>query len=79
MLQPDHFDTYLCKGGDMFDSIAFDLYTDESMSYILMQYNPDYLDTIIFSGGEQLTYPVYLEDEVEDVPASSAPWYSSES
>ena len=56
MLQPDHFDTYLCKGGDMFDSIA-----------------------IVFNGGEELIYPVYLEDEVEEVPASSAPWYSSES
>ena len=49
------------------------------MSYVLMQYNPDYLDTIVFNGGEELIYPVYLEDEVEEVPASSAPWYSSES
>lgn len=41
----------------MWDGIAKEVYGDEMKADILMQANPDYLRTIIFSAGTELSCP----------------------
>lgn len=73
-VEPAYFETYQCKGGDMWDAIAFELYDDEAFSSILMKYNIDSMDTVVFEGGELLTYPVYEDEDLETPSEESAPW-----
>ena len=40
--------TYTTKQGDMWDYIAWRVYGDESLVYLLYRENPKYLDTFIF-------------------------------
>jgi len=49
--------TYITKLGDMWDGIAKEVYGDEMKADILMKANPDYLRTIIFSAGIELSCP----------------------
>ena len=62
--------TYTTKQGDMWDYIAWRVYGDESLVYLLYRENPKYLDTFIFDEGVKLYCPeveVINEDEDEDV------------
>ena len=62
--------TYTTKQGDMWDYIAWKVYGDESLVYLLYRENPKYLDTFIFNEGVKLYCPeveVINEDEDEDV------------
>ena len=61
--------TYTTKQGDMWDYIAWRVYGDESLVYLLYRENPKYLDTFIFDEGVKLYCPeveVINEDEDED-------------
>lgn len=63
--------TYTTKQGDMWDYIAWRVYGDESLVYLLYRENPKYLDTFIFDEGVKLYCPeveVINEDEDEDAP-----------
>ena len=63
--------TYTTKQGDMWDYIAWRVYGDESLVYLLYRENPKYLDTFIFDEGVKLYCPeveVINEDEDEDSP-----------
>ena len=46
--------TYTTKQGDMWDYIAWKVYGDESLVYLLYRENPKYLDTFIFNEGVKL-------------------------
>lgn len=73
-LEPIRFEKYQCKGGDTFDSIAFQLYDDEAMMTDLLNCNPQYINVVVFEGGEELFFPVYPDEEVDQPTSASAPW-----
>lgn len=64
---------YTAQGGDTWDSIAIAAYNEERMASLLIDANRNYIDTVIFDGGEKLRVPVIDETEVE-TPESLPPW-----
>lgn len=59
--------------GDMWDSIAKKVYGTEKAMELLMQANPEYLDTAVFGARAILHLPQFAEQEkkgTESVP----PW-----
>ncbi len=66
-------ETYIetANQGETFDMLAYRLYTEERMSWLLRSYNPQYSDVIIFEGGEKITVPIVSEVESKE---SLAPW-----
>ena len=66
------YELYEAVAGDTWDSIAFDLYTDEMMASRLIQENKELADILIFEGGELLAVPIIEEDE--ETPATAPPW-----
>ena len=75
-------ETHVCSAGETFDSIALVEYEDEKYAADLLNANPAYCRTLIFTGGELLLLPVVEapEDEEDEdldeddyVPAV-APW-----
>ena len=69
---PMEYELYEAVAGDTWDSIAFEFYTDERKSSLLIQENREYADVLIFEGGELLYIPV-LEEETS---GSTPPWRS---
>ena len=57
--------TYTTKQGDMWDYIAWRVYGDESLVYLLYRENPKYLDTFIFDEGVNL----YCQEDEDDEDA----------
>lgn len=68
------YELYEPVAGETWDSLAFDLYTDEKMSSRLIAENKEYADVLIFEGGEVLAIPILDEDEEEETPDSMPPW-----
>lgn len=66
------YSTYITKGGDTFDSIAFDFYTDEKLASLIIQSNTRYADVLIFDAGIELFIP--FVEENEETPGSLPPW-----
>lgn len=64
---------YLCSAGEMFDSIALELYGDEKYACDLINANPKYAQKIVFDGTERLTIPL-IEEDAETSASSAAPW-----
>lgn len=62
--------TYTTIQGDTWDSISFKLYADEKLLTILMNANPDHIETVVFSAGVQLTVP----SRPADPPSTLPPW-----
>lgn len=62
--------TYTTIQGDTWDIIAYKLFGVESRMLQLMQANPDYISTVIFSAGVSLAVP----DIPETAPADLPPW-----
>lgn len=62
--------TYTTITGDTWDLIAYKVYGNESYMTTLLEANQNYLDTIIFKGGIELTCPDIETETVE----STAPW-----
>ena len=54
---------YTAKEGDTWDILALDMYNDETLMDQIIQYNPDYADILIFSGGEKLRLPILEKPE----------------
>ena len=48
---------YLCSAGETFDSVALAVYGDEKYVAELMAANGEYLQRMVFSGGERLVLP----------------------
>lgn len=67
--------TYTAQGGDTWDLLALDMYNDETLLHVLMQFNPDYAGVLIFSGGEKLRLPIL---EKAETTGSVAPWKEAE-
>lgn len=66
---------YICHGGESFDSIARDLYGDESYAGDLLCANPELCGIARFTGGEALYVPMLdLPDDDESVLPEAAPW-----
>lgn len=61
---------YVTSEGDTFDIIALDLYNSEFKSHLIMQANPSYINTLIFSQGIKLKCPLIEEEPAETLP----PW-----
>lgn len=63
--------TYTAQEGDTWDLLALDMYNDENLLHYIIQFNPDYADTLVFSGGEELQLPIIENAETSE---SVAPW-----
>lgn len=71
----DYFE-YVTQKGDTWDSIALDQMGDEMYMSDLIQYNPDYADTLIFDAGITINIPeLDADDETSD---SLPPWRSGD-
>lgn len=64
--------TYTTAGGDTFDSIAFDYYTEEKLASVIIQANPAHAGVIVFDAGVELAIPVIEEDA--ETPDTAPPW-----
>ena len=56
--------------GDVWDMIAFKVYGDTDLTYLLLDANPAYVKTTIFDSGILLTVPEAPEETTSDLP----PW-----
>lgn len=56
--------------GDVWDMIAFKVYGDTDLTYLLLDSNPAYVKTTIFDSGVLLTVPEAPEETTSDLP----PW-----
>ena len=65
------FFNYVAKTGDTWDSIAYMAYKVETMAGYIIQANLQYIDIVIFEGGEELKIPIV--DEL-DTPDTLPPW-----
>ena len=71
--------TYTCRAGQTFDSVALMVYENEQYTAELLCANPELANIVVFSGGEVLQLPVVEivenDDEESDgyMPAK-APW-----
>ncbi len=64
---------YRCSAGEMFDSVALNIYGSETYACELINANPKYATKIVFDGTETLTIPIIYE-VAETETASAAPW-----
>ena len=60
---------YVCSNGDMWDSIAYRLYGDESMFPEIMKVNRAYARVLTFEGGEVINVPIRVENPLVVVTA----------
>ncbi|MBP2655894.1 MAG: tail family protein [Firmicutes bacterium] len=65
--------TYKTKQGDTWDLIAYKQYGDEYKMQDLIEANPDYVTTVIFSAGIELTMP----DSDSTTATNLPPWKTS--
>lgn len=65
---------YLTMAGDSFDSLALDMYCDETKAGAIARFNPDHIDTLLFEAGVELKLPIFSDD---DSPETLAPWRHS--
>ena len=67
---------YVCSAGETFDSVALAIYGDEVFACEIMNANPKYSTTPIFTGGEVLEMPVVevQEDDSGVYAPAAAPW-----
>jgi len=61
---------YITKSGDQWDMIALEVYGDEKHADILMQANPQELETFEFPAGVVLKTPELTEEQTTELP----PW-----
>lgn len=65
------YNTYTAAAGDTWASIAFKLWTEETLMWKLIEANPLRTDTVVFEGGEVLKVP---EIQETDLKAALPPW-----
>lgn len=61
---------YVTKQGDMWDSIAYDLYGTEEGMNVLLDANIQYRNIVVFSSGVVLDVPEYNKPKSSNLP----PW-----
>ena len=57
--------------GDTFDRLSLEAYDDEMQAGLIMDANPDYINTLVFDAGVSLYIPII--DDVQR-PESLPPW-----
>ena len=62
--------TYTTVSGDMWDNIAYQQLGGERYTSLLMEANPQYLDTVRFEAGIELILPEITSPTPETLP----PW-----
>ena len=62
--------TYTTISGDVWDMIAKEQLGGERYTSLLMQANPEHLDTVVFSAGVSLVLP----EVTTPIPESLPPW-----
>lgn len=68
----DEYMIYTTQAGDTFDSIAFELYSDEKLASRIIELNPQYADVLIFDANVEVIAPIIEEDA--DTPGTAPPW-----
>lgn len=68
----DDYMIYTTQAGDTFDSIAFELYSDEKLASRIIELNPQLADVLIFDADIEVIAPIIEEDE--DTPGTAPPW-----
>lgn len=58
---------YVAKQGDTWDLIAYKVYGDEYFYSLLIEANLQYIDTVVFEGGEKLEVPDIPSDDLESI------------
>lgn len=69
----DEYMIFTTQEGDTFDSIAFELYSDEKLASAIIELNPQMADVLIFEAGVEVKAPILDEDET---PGTAPPWRS---
>lgn len=64
--------TYRTVQGDMWDSIAYRLWGNESLMHHLMEANPDHRHRIMFPAGTVLTVPTLTTEQT--TKSETPPW-----
>lgn len=62
---------YIAQSGDTFDTIALAAYNEEKMASVIVDANREYVDVVIFEGGEHIKIPVV---EMVETPDTLPPW-----
>ena len=62
---------YIAQSGDTFDQIALAAYSEERMASVIIGANREYIDVLIFEGGERLKIPVV---DMTETPETLPPW-----
>lgn len=62
---------YTARQGDTFDLIALAAYHEERLAHVIMQANPELMDTLVFEGGEPVVIPIISNPTTPD---SLPPW-----
>lgn len=62
---------YTAAWGDSYDMLALQAYGDERLASLIAEANPQYVDVLLFEGGEALRIPT-----IERPPVSAPPWRS---
>lgn len=65
------YKAYMCRQGDSFDLLAAQAYGTETMAHVIAQENPDYIDVLLFDGGETIRLPLV---ETVETPDTLPPW-----
>lgn len=65
----------ICKSGETWDTIAFELWSDEGLMHRLIAANPELAAIVMFDGGEAITIP---DIDPEEEAASLPPWRKGE-
>lgn len=67
--------TYLCRAGESFDSVALKVFGDEKYAGKLLAQNGSLYGKLRFSGGETLELPeIETERDRDGEIISTAPW-----
>lgn len=62
---------YTTREGDTFDSLALDMYGEETLAHYIIEFNPDHADVLIFEANVVLRLPIV---ENVETPDTLPPW-----
>lgn len=62
---------HITVDGDTFDALSLRYYSDEKLASDIIQANPDYCDTLVFSAGVRLIIP---DVSTVTAPETLPPW-----
>lgn len=65
------YESYVARQNDSYDLLAMQAYGDERMAHMIAKANPDYMDVLIFDGGEVLRIPIV---DTFETPDTLPPW-----